>query len=88
MNNYFKNRKGFFTLIGILLAAAIIFILFYILFNSYYKRPALDETTDKTLSEQNIDTSSYSTIVDSTRKQVKDIEGQLLDRSRQLEDMR
>jgi len=72
--------------IGLLFAVAIILILCYHLFKSYYKKPILDDSTEKSLSSQGIDTSSYHSIVDDTRRKVKDIEKKLLEQEQELQD--
>jgi hypothetical protein len=88
MQRYYKDENGFLMYIGLLFAVAIILILCYYLFNTYYKKPAFDEPTQKSLSSQDIDTSSYQSIVDDTRKKVKELEKQLLERQEQLQNIK
>ncbi|MFH1655715.1 MAG: hypothetical protein ABH954_03800 [Candidatus Omnitrophota bacterium] len=84
MKSYSEDKKAFFMYISLIFAVAIILILFFYLFNTYYKGPSLDEPTQKSLSSQGIDASSYQSVVDSTREKVKDIEKQLLEREERL----
>jgi len=71
-----KFNKGF-GFIGILLVLAIICFLFYKVMNLYFKKtPTINKETQKTLSEQGINTANYKSIVDSTREKVQDIQAQ------------
>ena len=82
------NRSGFASLIGLILTLAIILILAYVAFKVYFEMPVRDEEIKGALSEQGIDTSSYQSITESTREKVKDVNKQLLQRQKQLEDLR
>jgi len=84
MRFYSFKKDGFLMYIGLLLAVAIILMLFFYLFNTYYKSPSVDGSTQKTLSTHGIDSTSYQSVVDSTREKVKDIEQQMLEREQQL----
>jgi predicted membrane protein len=84
MKYFYKERNGFFTILGTLLAVAIILFLCYLLLNNYFKKPLLDNKTQGVLSEQGINTSNYRTILDSTKDKLKDIEKQALNREGQL----
>ncbi len=79
---YFGYKRGFFTLIGLLLAAVIIFVLVYYAFQTYFNEPSFDESSQQSIIEQGIDVSSYQSVLGSTREKVKDIESQMLDRSK------
>jgi len=61
----FKN--GFLTLIGLLLAIVIICIFGSAIFKTYYRR------SKKALPKQGVDAKKYESIIDSTRKQLKNI---------------
>lgn len=87
MNFYLKQKNGFFTLLGIVLTMAIILVLFYYLFNTYFKQPVVDKESQKSFNEYNIDTANYKTIMDSTRDRVKGIEKDMLNQSQQWQDM-
>ncbi|MGD0336698.1 MAG: shikimate kinase [Candidatus Omnitrophota bacterium] len=86
-----KRRKsrnsGFIALLGLLLTAAIICIMAYIALNYYFKRPALPENIDNSLSMsgQGINTSTYKSVIDTTKKKVQEIEKQEREHAQQLE---
>lgn len=75
--SYTFKEGGFFTLLGLLLAIVIIFILCYIALRVYFKKPPLDKESEKLLSEQGIETSSYQAILDNARKKIKEVERKL-----------
>lgn len=80
-----KITRGF-ALLEILFVAIIILLLSYFALKFYYKNPSIDEPTQKALSQQGIDTISHQAVLDSTREKIKDINKQLLDSEKQLED--
>ena len=81
-------KGGFLTIIGVVIAIAIVCILFYFVAKTYLMQPkGLDEQTAQGLHEQNIDTTNYRTIMDSTRKTVGDLNKLQQDRIKQLKDM-
>ncbi len=82
-----KTQSGFLSLLGLLLTLAIIFILIIISFNVYFKFSAPSESFSKITSEQGLDTSNYKSILDSSRKKVEDINKQMLERSKKLENI-
>jgi len=76
-----RNKRGFLTLLGLVFTLAIMCWLFYILMNTYFKRPALNEA----LREQNgisqspgTNASNYQSIKESTKKKIEDINKQHL----------
>ena len=81
----FKNKKGFLTLIAMLLAIATICFLSYFAWNSYFKKSPLDKATQSTLNEQGINASSYQSVLDSTKSKLKEIQNQS---AKQLEEIR
>ena len=84
MKKYIKQRKGFFTIIGILLALIIALFLCYKGFNAYYGKTGIKESTKQSLSEQGIDTTSHQSVLESVRMKTKDIERQIVDREKQI----
>ncbi len=84
MNSYLRNKKGFASLIGLVLAVAIVCFLAYIALNTYFKRPIADKSLNQTLSEQKIDTTSYQSLIKSTKSKIEDITQQ---RSQELENL-
>ena len=87
MSCYFRDKKGFLSLLGLLLTVAIILYLCYIAFNIYFKEPAIDEETKKSISKEGIDTSSHKAVLDSIREKTKDIKERAWQRSQQIENM-
>ena len=67
------NSKGFFTLLGLLIVVAIICVLNYKSFSVYFNPHPIDEATNRALTREGIDTSSYRSIKDTTRKKIDDI---------------
>ncbi len=74
----FARSRGF-GLIEMLIAAAIVVCAVYFLMQTYLKKPLVDAETKKALSEQNIDTSTYKTTVQSVKDKIQDIEKQHAD---------
>ena len=83
-----RCRGGFVFLLGLILTLAIILILSYLVFKVYFRMPESEEEIKQSLSGSGIDSSSYKSIVDSSRKKVKEINKQYLDRRKQLEDLK
>ena len=83
-----KLKGSFLTLLEILLVLLIISFLSHELLKVYFKPAALDKKTEQLLIEQNIDTTSYKTVVDSTKAKVKDVNRQLIDRVKKLEEIK
>ena len=73
------SKKGFLTLLGLLLAIVIIFFLWY---TTYLKRYPASKSTGRSLSGQDTDTPSRLTILDSTRERIKNINRQILNREK------
>ena len=61
-----KDKKGIFSLLGLLLATMVVVFLSYILLTVYFKKPAIEKETEAILVQQGIDSSSYQSILDST----------------------
>lgn len=80
-----RDNKGFATILGIILALAIISFLLFIMLNTFFKKPTVDKQTDRALKEQGVDTSNYQTIKDTTRKNLEDITSQHLNQLDNLE---
>lgn len=79
------NRGIFLSLLELVLALGIVLFLAYKAYNAYFKKPAMDKDTEQALSQQGIDTSNYSTIVNSARRQVQDINKRLMKRTDALD---
>jgi uncharacterized protein YpmS len=68
-----KNKAGF-GFIEILLALVIVMFVVFTAFKMYFKKTSLDKETQKIISEQGIDTTSYKSTIDSTREKLKEIQ--------------
>ncbi len=79
------NRRGFITLLEMVLVLAIILFVAYAALNTYFKKPALNKSTEEFLNQQDIDTSSSKAILDTTKKKINDINEQVLKNAQQLE---
>ena len=72
-----KEFKGGFAFIELFLVIVIILFLFYKVINLYFKKtPTINKETEKSLSEQGINTTNYKTIVDSTKERIQNVETQ------------
>jgi hypothetical protein len=61
------------------LVLAIIAFIAYEVFNVYFKKTSVDKETQKIISEQGIDTTSYKSTIDSTREKLKEIQNKHID---------
>lgn len=82
-----RFNQGFATLIGLLLTMAIICLLGYIAYKVYFKPPAQQKGIPEALSGQGIDSSTYRSVLESSRKQIEETNREILERARQLEEM-
>ena len=71
-----KKIKTGFMLIELLVVLAIIMFIASKVFKSYFIKPSLDKETQKVISEQDIDTTSYQSLIDSSKKKLQDIQDQ------------
>ncbi|MFC1708558.1 hypothetical protein ACFL2J_00665 [Candidatus Omnitrophota bacterium] len=78
-------KRGF-VLLELLLFAAIVFSLCYYAIKAYLKSSPVDKKTQEILSEQGVDTSSHKAVLDSTKSRINDLNNQILDRGKQLDD--
>lgn len=79
-----KNKKGFASLIGLLIAVGIILVLAFLAYKSYFNNPrGVDKETSKYLSQQGIDTTNSRSTLETTKKQIADAEKLMLDRQKQ-----
>ncbi len=80
-------RRGFASLLEILLVSVIVLILTYFLAKQYLHKPSdnFDNQTQVTLTEQGIDASSNRALVDTTREKLHALEEQMEQRMNELE---
>jgi type IV secretory pathway TrbF-like protein len=82
------NKKGFASLLGMLLAVGIVCFLVYIMLKTYFKPFLVERDTDKTQSGQtNMGITSYKTFTDSAREKVKEINKRNLEQANQFEEL-
>lgn len=79
-----RKFKAGFMLIELLVVLAIIMFIAFKLFNVYFKKPVLNKETEKIISEQGIDTTSYKSIIDSTKSKLEDIQNKHNDQLNQI----
>ncbi len=73
-----KVRAGFMFIELLLVLAVIMFIAFKV-FKSYFKSPSLNKEAQRVISEQGIDATNYKSIIDSTKKKLRDIQDQRME---------
>ncbi len=76
MTPFSADRRGFFSLIGILLALALACAMYFFILKMYVQKPVVDRATAGSIKESGIDTSGYSAILNSTKSRLRDIEKQ------------
>ncbi len=81
-------RKAFVSLIGLILSLIIIAVLVCVLLNTYSGKPPVDKKREESLSQEGINASSYKTIVDSSREKIEDANQKILERAKELEDLK
>jgi hypothetical protein len=80
------NNKGFIGLIGLLIAVAFISVLAYFVFTKYFGKPTgMDQNTLEMANQAGIDTTSQTSILDTTKAAIKGIEEAQQNQSQQLE---
>ncbi|OGX25528.1 MAG: hypothetical protein A3J51_00950 [Omnitrophica WOR_2 bacterium RIFCSPHIGHO2_02_FULL_45_21] len=62
--------------IELLLVLALIMFIAFKVFKFYFKNPSFDKETQGAISGQGIDTASYKSIIDSTKKKLQGIQDQ------------
>lgn len=67
-----KKGFGIFGIIQIILALAIIMYLYYLASNYYFGKPAMKEDAKKIMSEEGVSTASYPSLLDTTKKKLKE----------------
>ncbi len=82
-----KIHKGF-SLIAMLLSLVIIAVVYYFISKANLSTSTLGKKTKKTLNEHGIDTSNYKEMIDSTKKQVDDINKRIKEKEKQLQEFK
>lgn len=86
MAKYFGNEKGFFTLIGMLVALVLICFLVYYMMNTYFKTAVSVPAQSGLSSGLESSGANYQSIVTNTRNKVEDINKKSGDTLKQAED--
>lgn len=68
-----NKKKGFLSLLGLILTVGIIIFLCYLSINTYLKKPVVDKKSRDALAKQGIDTSSQQAVLESTKRRIADI---------------
>ena len=70
------NSKGFVGLLGLIITAAIISFLAYIMLTRYFDQSSvtMDAPAQEAVKEAGINTSTQRTVLESTKAKIKDIE--------------
>jgi len=85
--NSIKLNSGFVGILGILFTLVIICILILIMFKGYGNKGIFNKEMKRVLSKEGIDTSTYKTTIDSTKKKLNRINKDYNDRLKQLDQL-
>ena len=80
-----RRRRGFVSLLGLVITLLIIGILSVSFIRFYSGTGKQEAGTDETFKKEGIDTSTPSSIVESTRKKVNEINEQLAEKEKQFQ---
>ena len=81
-----RSRAGF-AFIELLLVLLTIVFLYYLISKFHLGKPLLNKEVEQTLVQQGINTTSYKTIVDSTKAKLADIQERQEENAKKLESM-
>ena len=79
-----KVKTGFMFIEFLLVLAVVMFIVLKI-FKLYFNNPSLNKETQRVVSEQSIDTTSYKSTIDSVKNKVEDIQNKHFDELEKIE---
>ncbi len=90
MKNRLNRSRAGFGLIEILVTLVIMYFLYYMMSNIYFKRNSLNANKDtgKFMTQQGIDTTNYQTIAGSAKQKIREIEEEQARRTKELETAR
>lgn len=83
--NYLRNEKGFFTMIGILLALALVCFFVYIVFNAYFGPVSGNKSNTGLSGPANSGASNVKSIVGSTKDMIKDMNRKSIEQYNEIE---
>jgi len=76
-----KDNKGFVYIIGLLIT---VLIMCFVSYSVFFKKGSKKNGDDEYLAQSGIDTSNAKTILDTSRKSIKDVEQKMVDRESEL----
>ena len=82
------SSKGFISLLGLVLTLAIITIVLSMLLKVYFRRPVSTYEDQELFSQEDGDVSTHQGILDNTRKTLEDYNKSILEREREIENIR
>ena len=80
-----RKIKAGFMFLEILLVLAIIMFIAFKVFKLYFKNPPLDKETQRVITEQGINTTTYKSIINSTKDKLEDIQNKHIDELNKIE---
>ena len=79
------NSSGFVGILSVLLALVVVGFLYFVMLNPYRTQPVIENSVEKTIQEQHIDTTTYKSVLDSTKSEVKRLEQLQLEQAQQMD---
>ena len=80
-----RKIKAGFMFLEILLVLAIIMFIAFKVFKLYFKNPPIDKETQRVITEQGINTTTYKSIINSTKDKLEDIQNKHIDELNKIE---
>jgi len=81
-------KKAFLSMLGLILAIAIMCFLFYMAATVYFGSPTTSKQTKESSSEQSLGSMNYHIVIDSARQTVDGVNKQLRLREKEMESLR
>ena len=87
MVKYLGDKKGFFSLIGMLIALALICFFVYYMMNTYFKTQTFLPGSVNVTSASGNTAANYQSIISNTRDKVEELNKKSLDQLKQAEEI-
>lgn len=81
-----RYKSGFISLLGLIIAAAIICYLCFVALQSYFKSPRLEKAIDEVQPTQKSGASSYRSILQNSKIAVDEYNRRIMEQEKQLEE--
>lgn len=81
-----RHEKGFFSLLGLIIAAAVVFFLCSIMLKTYFKNSTLENIGKEAHSTQGTNTPGYAAVVEHSKAAVSALNKQTLEQEKQIEE--